>query len=122
MLGSVTYTVTRRAGVFGTDGEYTPGATSTLSVSGSLQPLTAREIEALPEGLRQRARFVLLVGRTGTRLQVAGTSGVLGDRVSVSGEALEVHGFSAFDQENTPKFALAHRSYILVSPERPHGS
>ena len=60
MLGQRTYTITRQSGgSTGTDGIWTPGAESTLTIRGSWQPLTGRELEQLPEGYRERARAKL---------------------------------------------------------------
>lgn len=56
MLGQRTFTVTRDAGHWGEDGEYVAD-TSTLSIVGSIQPLTPVELTMLPEGeQRDRAR------------------------------------------------------------------
>lgn len=47
------YTVTRRAGgTHGTDGRYTPGATSTFSTTGAFFPLLGRQLQLLPDGVR----------------------------------------------------------------------
>ena len=55
ILGARTYTVTRvAAGSFGSDGAWTDGATTTLSVIGSWQPTNGREVQALPEAYRTR--------------------------------------------------------------------
>lgn len=49
-----TYTVTRSssAGVAGADGHFTPAATSTLPITGSVQPVSGRALRDLKEGQR----------------------------------------------------------------------
>jgi hypothetical protein len=52
MLGASTYTVTRFAQSSWTDGEHVRGAPSTFDIVASIQPLTGRELQDLPEGQR----------------------------------------------------------------------
>lgn len=88
MLGATTLTVTRRAAGSYVAGVWTPGATSTLTVEGSLQPMTGRELLLLPEGERTRARWKLY---TETELRTADeTTTTEADRVSWNGRSLVV--------------------------------
>lgn len=54
-LATGTYTVTRASGV-GTyvDGVFVPASTSTVDVVAGVYPLTGRELQRLPEGLRTK--------------------------------------------------------------------
>lgn len=56
ILGASTLTVSSvAAGSYSlTTGAWTDGATTTFTVSGSWQPLTGREVQALPEAYRTR--------------------------------------------------------------------
>lgn len=59
-LATGTYTVTRRAAPsYGTDGRLTLGATSTLSITASVQPVTGRATIAVPEGYRGEEQKVI---------------------------------------------------------------
>lgn len=49
-----TFTVTRRPPGVYTNGRFFPGNTTTLNITGSIQPLVGRDLELLPEGLRTR--------------------------------------------------------------------
>lgn len=57
MLGFRTHTVTRYAVGSDVNGDFVPGASSEITVSGSLQPLTAREQQYLKDGAHARARW-----------------------------------------------------------------
>jgi hypothetical protein len=54
-LGAVTHTVSR-AGTssYDSDGKYVPGALTTLTIQAINQPLSGRELQRLPEGLRTK--------------------------------------------------------------------
>lgn len=54
-----TLTGTRRDPDTLVKGRVVTGATSPLSFSGSVQPITGNERQALPEGLRERGRYYL---------------------------------------------------------------
>jgi hypothetical protein len=65
---SGTYTVTRTAAGTRTLGRYTPGASSTFSIDASVQPVTGRALQALPEGHRaEETRLVLTTTEIRTR-------------------------------------------------------
>jgi hypothetical protein len=54
ILGSASFTRTRYAASTVVNGRTVNGATTTSTITGSVQPLTGREVERLPEGVRQR--------------------------------------------------------------------
>jgi hypothetical protein len=70
-LGSGTYSVTRAApGNFGTveDGRYSAAPTTTLQVKASIQPVSEKDLQRLPEGERSINRIVVF---TATALQTS---------------------------------------------------
>lgn len=76
------------AGAYGSNGAYQPGATSTLSIVMSVQPLNGRELMLLPEGERTK-QYVR--GYTNTQLYTAQqSSSKKADRISVDGVTFEV--------------------------------
>jgi hypothetical protein len=55
ILGAETITRRRQAaGTRGSDGRYTPGATTDTTIQASVQPFAADELAVLPEGERHR--------------------------------------------------------------------
>ncbi len=116
MLGSARYTLHRTAPGQFVDGVWETGAASTLTVQGSLQPLRPREVQALPEGLRQRARWRFY---SKTRLKVLDEeTGQAPDEIEVDGERLLVAGVEDFTRGITgPLASLAHYKYLLIEPE-----
>ena len=88
-LVGTTHTITRHvASSYDATGDYVEGAATTLAVVGSLQPLTGKQIEQLPEGMRDRASAMLF---SATSLQSSRT-GNTGDRVPFGGDTYEVLG------------------------------
>lgn len=88
LMRASTVVVTRRAAGGHVDGVWTPGAESTFTVRGSLQPLTGRELLVVPEGERGRARWALY---TTTELQTADEAAATdADRVAWRGRSLVV--------------------------------
>ena len=87
-LESEIVTVTRRAAGSRTKGLVTPGASSTLTVSASVQPITPRQAQMLPEGIRQSASFVVF---SGTELKATDPlTGAVGDTISYRGRTWEI--------------------------------
>ena len=82
-----TYTVTRRAAGSLVEGTYTPGATSTFSIDASIQPVTGRNVKAMPEGRRPEE---LRVVYTRTELVAVSPGHGVGDVVTYKGEPWEV--------------------------------
>lgn len=84
-----THVVTRRsASSFDATGDFVEGASSQISISGSLQPVTGRMIEKMPEGLRDKASAVMY---TASVLNSA-RDGNAGDRISFGSDTYEVMG------------------------------
>lgn len=85
------YTITRSnedGHINPANGVFVPGATTTLQIMGSVQPLTAQDLVSIPEGDRtkERVRFysfpILLNNRTAQMRK--------GDDVSIDGAAFRV--------------------------------
>lgn len=60
LLGAQTHTLERYDAPSNVDGVWVRGSSTTTTFTGSLQPLTGRELERLPEGLRTRASSTLI--------------------------------------------------------------
>ena len=118
MLAARSYTRKRlAAGAVATTGDnaglYVPGAESTGTVRGSLQPLTPREIDRLPEGARVRARWKLYTA-VGA-LKPASVSGQTEpDRVTVDGVD---HVVLSVESWPSATGGLRHDVAVLVLPE-----
>jgi hypothetical protein len=83
-LSSGSYTVSRREVGSWTDGLYSPGDLSTLTVVASVQPLTGKQLQRLPEGLRAKELKAFI---TQTLLRtVSESEGTPADVVEVPGE------------------------------------
>lgn len=106
-LGAGTYTVTRHAVSTWTDGEHVPGAETTFQIVASIQPITGRELEMLPEGDRNRGRLKCY---TETLLQ-AGEGDAVPDRVEYKGTDYEVQEVRDFQDHGT---GLPHYRVMLV--------
>lgn len=74
------YDVTRPSAGTVTNGVFTPGATSTFSISASIQPIAGRDLKSLPES--RHAEEIRSVWTT-TELRVE-------DTVDIGGETWEV--------------------------------
>ena len=114
LLGRRTLSVTREAaGSYDTSGpsagQWRPGSTSSVLVSGSLQPVTDRDALLLPEGVRQRARHKLYTDPTTNLVTFDIDNQTRGDVVEVDGERLEVWGVRGYDGA-----LLNHRRYMLL--------
>ncbi len=84
---STTYAVTRFAAGSRANGIYTPGATSSVSVLMTVQPASPKEIQVLPEGLRNRE---IVRCHATTEIRAASRSaGTAGDRFTHNGEVYE---------------------------------
>lgn len=82
------YTVTRAsgAGAYGSDGKFDEPGTTTLSVQAVVHPLTGRDLQRLPEGLR--TSDVLCVYSV-ERLRVK-AAGERPDKITIGGEQYQV--------------------------------
>jgi hypothetical protein len=81
-------TVTRYAAGSYVDGRWVEGVGSTFTIKASVQPLSDREMQLLPEARRNTETYNLF---TDTQLRTAEqTQGKNADRVSIYGEMFEV--------------------------------
>lgn len=89
LLGTGTYSVTRPTTPTLVSGRVVQGVASVpFSTAGSIQPLSGRDLQRLPEGDRATEQFWYF---TSTRLQTAdAASGQVADVVDVGGESFEV--------------------------------
>lgn len=93
-LASGTYTVTRRAAPTNVNGYAVPGASSTFTITASIQPAPGKALDLLPEGYRGRGGQLCY---TSTPLRTA-QSGQVPDLVNVDGvqhEAVELATWEA---------------------------
>jgi hypothetical protein len=88
-----TYTVTRTAQGVYTNGRYTPGATTTFPIVASIQPVTGRDLQLLPEG--QHASESRIVYTT-TELRSRATANDP-DTIAIDGEAWDVISFERWE-------------------------
>lgn len=90
-LRGKSYTVTRSNanGAYSTaDGTFIPGATTTLTIEGSVQPMTSQDLVSIPEGDRTRERFRFY--SFPDLLNIDNSTLRKGDVVSVSGVDFQV--------------------------------
>ena len=80
-----TYTVTRRASDTYTAGIRTVGASSTFTIDASLQPVTGRDLRALPEGRRAEDFRVLWTKSAELRLEPNP------DTIAIGSETFEIY-------------------------------
>lgn len=88
MLGATSVSVLRRSGAF-VDGTWTVAATSTLTVTASVQELNGREFLALPEAQRIRHPIKLYTEADALRTADEDT-GAMADIVTWNGDQYEV--------------------------------
>lgn len=106
-LSSGTYTVTRYAAAsFSSTGRVSAGTSSTFSITASVQPVSGREIDRLPEGLRAREVLALY---TDTALQTRNSTAGAPDVVSIDGSAWEVQTVENWNSLGTFYKALLTR-------------
>lgn len=82
-LQTGTYTVTRQRAGAHVKGRYTPGATSAVQIVASIQPVTGRTLQDLPEGQRGEETRVVF---TETEIR-SRAPGVEPDRITIDGES-----------------------------------
>lgn len=112
-LGQAVYTVHRPPAGAYVDGEWVEGPSSPFSVLASIQPLTGRELEALPEGMRTRGRFKMYTEAVLRTVQECSAGGVKPDLVEAFGRLLEVQTVLDFQNHTT---GLPHVKYLLGEP------
>ena len=121
MLGENAYTVTRQDPGAYINGEFIESPTAPVTVRGTLQPMTDREMMVLEEGVRRRARYKFYVRFD--EAQSVGLTALAGDngssgafKMTLDGEELEFQADTIRSTYRT-KSALAHVRYILVQRE-----
>lgn len=110
-LGARDVSVQRRAASTVTGFVNVPGATSTFTIRGTVQPLNGREFYRLPDGLRSRVTHKLY--STVELFTVKAGSPQPPDRVLVGGEWMEVHKVEPHG-DGAP---IPHFKYMLAGPE-----
>lgn len=106
------YTRKSRDGFTVSDFAVVPGPVTESTIFATIQPLSAREIRDLPEGLRTRAKYSCFTYET---LKVADTGDDFPDLVVVEGRDFEVHG--GFDDGRFPGAPIPGNDYVLADPE-----
>lgn len=106
------YTVTRRVSGDYVNGVYTDGASSTFSITASIQPVAGDDLKTLPEGQHAEDTRILF---TETELRVRKT-GNEPDQISVDGlnwEVINVEKWSA------PSFGTHYKCLIAKTTVTP---
>jgi len=117
LLGDRTFTVYRWGAVSEVDGELIEGTETDFEVVGSLQPMTDRELLALPEGQRTRATWKLYVSEPAESLRTVDQGAeTVADKVDVDGVLMSVLKVMNYRQT---RLKLDHTRYALLEPERP---
>ena len=98
------FVVKRKATGSITNGIFTEGATSTINITASIQPLKPSEIQQLPEGRRNRKVFWVI---TSTKLNVVSTTNP--DIITVGTENFELD--SAEEWQNN---VINHYKYMAM--------
>lgn len=89
MLATGTYTVTRFGSGAWVDGRWTHSATPvTLTISGAVQPVDERQMQMLPEGVRQEVS--LRIYTSSPLLTGDQSTNVPADRIAIDGETYVV--------------------------------
>lgn len=114
-----TLTVKRKAaGSYDLRGQFVPGAETTLDIVASIQPVSPRERELLPEGTRLREMFKLYT--TTQLLPPRGAPPVGGDIVTINGEDFLVTSCQDYvthdSPSNTIQFYKAQVERLEVQP------
>lgn len=88
-VGMETVAVTHRpAGSYNSDGYFTPGVPSTVNVQAHVQPAGSRDLEVVPEALRNRKTIALW---TTAQLLTTVDKAQQADLVTYMGDRFEVH-------------------------------
>jgi hypothetical protein len=107
LLGARSYTVTRTAGAY-VNGIWTDLAVETIRVRGSLQPMSGRDLDQLPEGERTAGQWKLY---TETELRTSATGPA--DTLQARGRALKVMAEIPWPDHTQ---GVPHRKYRLAEP------
>ena len=103
MLGRYDYTVKRYASGSYVDGRWVEGSETELTIKTSVQPLNGKELEALPEGRREKSSYK---GYTSLYMQTVQNS-ENPDRIVIDGDEYEI-----FTVENWQSNIINHYKFI----------
>ena len=107
-----TYTVNRRAvGALDGEGIYVPASPSTFSIEASIQPVTGRDLKAMPDG---RHAEELRVVYTITELVTVDPTHGIGDVITYKSEAWEVVKAEIWPDLNGGEFCRAYIARQVV--------
>lgn len=118
MLGSQQLVVIRQAPGERVNGVFVPGNECRLAVTGSIQPLTGRELMLLPEGERAREQRKLYVQPPFELRTVIADGETMPDQVVYRGQRWEVHADTSYDQPTGFGSGLEHSRYRLVAVQQ----
>lgn len=119
MLGQRNITVTSRAAGSYVAGDWVDGAETSRTIKAVLQPLSARELQQLPEAWRTRARWKLYsAARLKTVDVYAETQADFVSWSDPSVGSLQLLVLSMADYSNTPAgMTLRHFKYVLIEQQ-----
>lgn len=103
-----TITVTRESGGTRIDGKWVSGSTSNFTIEASIQPLTAREIQLLPESRRASGESYKLFADTTPALYTV-TDDENPDRVSLYSQNFEIYSVKRWENS-----IINHKEYIAT--------
>lgn len=110
MLGFASISIRTRTAAW-TDGVFTEAAPTTSTIQGSIQPVTGRDLEQMPEGQIRNGKWKLY---TQTALQFTDPSTPQNTtEVSHEGRWLRAVDLNRWTLSGSP---LAHYKYILLEP------
>ena len=102
-----TRTVTRTSGAYDTHGRWAAGPSQILSVKMAVQPATQRQMQVLPESVRNRDGLLI---HSIQELQIVdSTTGTTGDLLSYNGRNYRVMAIGTWDAGT-----LDHFQYLAV--------
>jgi hypothetical protein len=107
-----TYVVTRSCPSKYVKGRYIPGVQETLTLSGSLQPLNAKELKLVPEGDRLKQYYKLYSDQP--LFTVKPSSLAAADVVTLNGETYKVYSVESWTGTDLPYF----KSILYREPEQ----
>lgn len=116
MLGttSLVKVIRRAASVDWSSGDPVAGVATEFYVTGSVQPMTDRDLQFAPEGVRTREAWKLYADLSEVELVTADVNGPkIADVVEVDGARFVVQSVRIYRHAN-----LGHRKYTLVKPQR----
>ena len=112
MLGQTTKTVTPQTGAY-VNGVWVSSAGTPYNVRASVQPLSPRAVEMLPEGARTSARYVAFVRSPATikTTDLTGSPATPADRITYQAREYVAYSHRDFSDHTS---GLAHQEYVLI--------